>query len=770
MGKMVRRLVLWRQDLGRDSAALGLLLGLCLLFFWPLLTPNLENRGSLRAGDFYVQTYACCTYKARELLNAHLPLWNPYVYSGHPFVADLQNSALYPPALLIILFGAPWGYPVLALEIEAIVHVFLAGAFTYFLGRRLFQHRSAALVAAVVFAFGGYLSSFPPLQLPILETAAWLPLVLLLLDVGLERLKHASRLGFWYCALGGAVFGVALLAGHAQTALYLFYVAAAWYAFRAAGRGHPRWRSLFGGFGVFAVTAGGLAAVQLLPSLELMRLSIRASAAYQDLAVGFALKDLLQVVLPGMAGSWSPLYVGILPLAWVVFAWVAAFRTGDASPSRQWQRQVFFWTALACVALLLSFGDGTFLFGLFYLGVPGFDLFRAQERLALMFSLSLALLAGYGLRYFVSRVNSEQYALAAQVDLGHLLAAFLAGMGALAVVLFFGATQASSGQEGNLAGSFLGIVLFLGLVLGAGWLWNAFWRHRRWRTMPATGLLLGLIVLDLFTLNSRTNIQGRLPERQILSSPLIQTLQSAGADQPFRVYHGSWYLMGNYGCVFGVEDTGGASQLQLADYARFWAQLPMERAWELLNVRYVVTWQSELNVPSTVVYHTTTSKGDEVYLHRLVQDAPRAWAVFAAEVVPDGEALARLARFDFDHYGVALLDAPLDPPLTGWPAGEAQIHLLSRAAEEVRLEADMPARGLVVLSEVYYPGWQARVDGQKVPIRRVDTLLRAVELPAGHHEVVMEFRPSSVYLGAGLSLLTFVLLLGYTVWVWAHRC
>ncbi len=762
----------WQRGLIRDLAALALLLVLCLLFFWRILTPNLDDRGSFRAGDFYVQTYACSTFKARELLSGHLPLWNPYVYSGHPYLADLQNSPLYPLSLATILLSAPGGYSVLALELEAIVHFFLAGAFAYLLGRRLFRHGGAALLTAVVFAFGGYLTSFPPLQLPILETAAWLPLILLLLDLGLERLGADTASGAWYCLLAGAVFGVALLAGHPQTALYLFYVAAAWYFFRAAGRGYGRGR-LLGGFVAFGAAAGGLAAVQLLPGLELMRLSIRASAAYQDLASGFALKDLLQVVLPGVAGYWSPLYVGIVPLVWVLFAWAAAFGTGTIAPARDWRRQVTFWTVLAVLALLLSFGGETFVYSLFYLGAPGFGLFRAQERVALVFSLSLALLAGYGLRHFLALAGRPRDSQTAHALLGRLLLVLLAGMGGLALLLFLATTQAGGGTA-PLAASFLGLVVFLGLLLGAAWLWNAFWRNRPWRSRPwrgslALGLLLGLVVLDLFTLNSGTNVQSRLPQRQVLATPLIQHLQAAPADQPFRVYHGDWQLMGNYGCIFGLEDTAGASQLQLAAYARFWQQLPLERAWELLNVRYVVTWQSQLNVPSTVVYHATTRQGDDVYLHRLEQETPRAWAVFEAQVLPDAAALEQLARFDFDRYAVALLDRPLDPPLSERPAGRAQVRFSAVSPEEIRVEADMPARGLVVLSEVYYPGWQAWVDGRRVPVRRADTILRAVEVPAGQHEVLLRFRPTSVYLGAGLSLLTFVLLLGYTIRVAARR-
>ena len=563
------------------------------------------------------------------------------------------------------------------------------------------------------------------------------------------------------------MFGVSILAGHPQTAMYLFWVTAAWYAFRSL-TAQIRRLPLLGGFLAFAGAGGGLAAVQLFPALELTRLSIRASAAYQDLASGFALQDLLQVLLPGSAGFWSPLYIGIFPLLWVLFAWTGWFCSGELAPSRRWRRDVAFWTALAILALLLAFGGETFLYSLFYLLLPGFGLFRSQERVSLVFSLSLALLSGYGLHHFLVLIAQPAGRKLAGAVLNRLILALLAGLGGLALLLFFGSTQASA-EQGRLMADMLGLVFFIGLLLGGAWLWNAIWTHTPWQTGLALGLLLALVVFDLFTLHSRTNIQDRPPERQVLTTPIIQTLQAAEAEQPFRVDHSGYYMLGNYGCLFKVEDIAGASQLHLADYARFLAQVPAERAWELLNVRYVVTWQAALNVPSEVVHHTTTRQGDEVYLHRLSGDAPRAWAVFQTEIVSADQILERLSQPDFDRQHIALLDAPLDPPLAGRPDGQAVVRFTPLSPERLSIEVDMPAPGLVVLSELDYPGWQAFLDGRRVPIRRADAILRAVEVPAGVHQIEMRFRPPSVYLGATVSVLTLVGILGYTAGVWGRR-
>jgi hypothetical protein len=768
------------RGLGRDLAALALLLLLCALFFWPILTPNRADGGSFRAGDFYVQTYACSTYKARALLAGQIPLWNPYVYSGHPFLADLQNSTLYPPSLLTVLLSAPWGYSVVALEIEAIAHFFLAGATTYFLGRRLFGRRDVALLVGIIFMFGGYLTSYPALQLPILETAAWLPLILLLLDLAACRMGSQRAQGVLLCLLSGAVLGVALLAGHAQTAMYVSYLAVGWYLFRSWTSGGASWVARFGGLATLAVAAAGVAAIQLLPAVELMRLSIRASAAYHELSSGFAAKDLLQILQPGVAGYWSPLYIGTLPLVWVLFAWAVWLRGGQGRPGRRWRRDVAFWSGVAALALLLALGGESFLYSLFYLVVPGFGLFRSQERIALIWSLAMALLSGYGLQHFLHMAGTAVARRAAYRLFRRIVVTLLAGMAILILVLLLAWTYSGGEQAGALYG-LLSVSLFASLLLAGGWAWGAIWRPpaagdsrppaagdlspSQRRSVVALALLVGLVTLDLFTLHADTNVQSRLPERQVRASPLIEELLAAQDAAPFRVHHGGWQLLGNYGCIFGIEDTWGASQMQTADYARFLGEVPAERAWEMLNVHYVVTWRSQLEVPSEVIYHTTTRQGDDVYLHHLEGEAPRAWGVLETRVVSIDEALALLSQADFDHYQVALLEAPLDTPLTGGPAGDTRVTVKAVEPERLVLEAEMPARGLVILSQRYYPGWRASVDGQPASVHRADAIFQGIEVPQGTHRLEIVFQPLTFYVGAGLSLLTVVAIIGYTVWV-----
>src|SRR5581483_9505855 len=185
-----------------DIALLLLLAGLVALFFWRVLTPNPADRAQFPPGDFTDQFYAFRLYEMRSLAAGRIPLWSENFNSGHPFLADIQSAVFYPPALANVLLNSTLfnSFSLFALELEALLHFYLAGAFTYLFARRVLLRsvgdsvqpattplspitivRISAFTAALVFTFGGYLTSYPSLQLAILETAVWLPLALYLL-------------------------------------------------------------------------------------------------------------------------------------------------------------------------------------------------------------------------------------------------------------------------------------------------------------------------------------------------------------------------------------------------------------------------------------------------------------------------------------------------------------------------------------------------------------------------------------------------------------
>jgi hypothetical protein len=725
------------------------------LFYWPILTPVAADRQSFPPGDFYDQFWAFTTFEANELGAGRLPLWNPYTYAGTPFWADVQAAVFYPFSLLTLLLSAPWGFSAYALTLEAIAHFWLAALFMYLFLREATNSRIAASAGAVIFTFSGYLTGYPSQQLAVLQVDIWLPLILYFI---LRAYKAPAP--YIYLTLAGVAWGMALLAGHPQSYMIVGYLSVAYLLFlwwKKADRPiHKAIGSYLGTVipagAVFLGTGIALAAVQFIPAVEYTRLSVRAAGTYDKMSGGLPVTDLIQILLPGQVSYYSPLYIGIpglLLAGWVLFMF----------PSRH----TMFWGIAGMIALLISFGGNTFLYSPLYLAAPGFSIFRGQERWAFAFAFSMSVLAGYGMKQLMSLHIQPTAPLKTLTRLagGVFLFAIL-----LMLAFFYGLTN-SGWSADNVFYGLLGAASLLTILSGLAWL---LWRFAPWLPPQIlTGLTIGLICLDLFSVNWQTNLFPQPTGWHTRQPAIVQAIHTdAGRlpEEPFRVYN-EFRLYDNYGIPFGLEDLWGASPLRPARYDQFLAPpMPIERAWELLNVKYVITWRQELFVPSEVIHQEAAPDGT-TYVHRLQEIGPRAWLVTRTELADDATILRKIADPTFDRWNIALLEAQSNLAVKTPPADNGAHDGLSVNSIEFhspgqiiyQVSANRPA--LLIMSENFYPGWVARVDGRPTPIVRADYILRAVPVPAGEHTVTLTFRPLSFQVGVILSGLTFVTLMIY---------
>jgi hypothetical protein len=776
----------------RDWLALALLALMVLLFFWRILTPRLADRASFPPGDFSYQFWAFSTLEARELGQGRLPLWNPYTYAGAPFWADIQSAVLYPFSGLTLLLSAPWGFSLFALECEAVLHFWLAGVFTFLFVRRITSQRAPALLAAIGFAFGGYLTAYPSQQLAVLETDVWLPLLLYwtdraLVDRSAQPLRLRANPGWLAALAAGLTLGVSILAGHPQSAMFVFYAFTLYSLFLALAHRRPApYSVLRTPYSVFrtpysllptpysllltpvahwvvvAAVGLGLSAAAWLPGLEYMQQSVRAAGQYDQMAGGFPLSDPIQLLLPGSVSHYSPLYAGVLSLLLGVWAGLAIRR-----------REIVFWAALAAGALLLSFGGETFLYSPLYLLAPGFGTFRDQERAAFIFSFALAVLAGYGFKYQMTNdkwqmANDKSQAANRNqpVALERAVRWLLAGSVGMVLLFFYGLNNAGW-QDNSPFNLLLTRSVWLTILLALSWgLLRAIPGRSESTARPAgarrawvSAGCLSVVALDLFTANWQTNLQPVLPETETATPAVVQAIQKdAAPGDIFRVYN-EYRLYENYGVPFALEDSWGASPLRPARYDQLYRTLRMERLWQLLNVKYVITWRKELYAPSDIIYQEPAGK-DTTYVHRLRTVAPRAWLVYQAEQPADDQALARLDAPDFDPGQAALLAPGPARTLSPLPSGQAgTVQVTRRAPGSLELDVTSPAEALLVLSETYYPGWQARLDDSATSVERVDYTLRGVFIAAGQHHLQLSFQPASWLWGSvisGITLLTVV--------------
>lgn len=714
-----------------DLIAVLVLIALCWLFYWRLLTPTQANQQSLVEGDFSGQFVAFAHYQAERFAAGQVPLWNPYNYGGSPFLADAQSAVFYPPRLMTIaLLNATGGstpqrmYD--ALQGEMVAHALIASLLVYAFVRRLTRHKPysiiAGLVAAITFAYSGYMTAYPQLQLAVMEAGVWIPLALLGIYIALA--SHHIR---WrWIVVSGVALGLSLLAGHPQTSLYFGYLCLAYIFYFWT----HSFRSLLMAAALFGIVGIGIAAIQLIPALEYTRLTVRAGITFDAAGNGFPFYDVAQMVFPGIVSLWSPLYFGIVGLVLAIYA------------VRQWRftRGTLFWAALAVFGLALGFGHNTILYDVTYNLLPGFSLFRGQERSAFVVAVAMSVQVGLGTVAILGATTTRRY----WIVLWEICAAAFA-LGAVLFAYWLTVPGADNKKLQLVAFSFL-ISLLAVVLLG-------YWRDTRWRPLA----LIGLIVFELFSFGrTNPNLEPISPADRLPTPAVVQTIKKDPDSLTARV-DGTRGVRENYGTLFGVMDIQGISPLRLATVDRL-LKLPASRTWEAFSVRYVPTDRTALDVPSTIVATGSDPQG-AINLHKLDNPRPFARLVYKTWIeADDNAALGIFSDPGYDARNTVML--PTDPgialPKSAPASIPAQVTAFAPEAISIHTSSAMPA--MVSISLVYYPGWQATIDGQPATILRADTAMTALAMPAGDHTVKLFYHPLSFTVGALISLATLILL------------
>ena len=368
-----------------DLTALTVLTLVCALVFWPLISGQ-----TYYYGDLQLYFHPMATFWKGELAQGRVPLWNPGILAGTPFVGSPQMWILYPGALLFLVFPA-----ITALAVSTALHLWLGGAFFYGWTRRgrLRLPAMAALLGACVWMLCGAFvakAQFPNM----LQAIAWLPAVLW---AGERVAARADARGTLVLAL---VLGVQLLAAHAQISLFSLYMLMIYLPYcRLQSPTRPAlWRLGASVFGAL-VLAGLLAMGQLLPVVEALgatqRQALSLSQASRFVVVPWALVTLVAPHYYGnpMTGNFhypkevnfweSVIYLGIAPLGLAI---LAVWREPRAR----------FWACWNALFLWLSFGLSGLLWMLAYYLVPGLSRFHDAGRFGILFSLGMAVTAALG--------------------------------------------------------------------------------------------------------------------------------------------------------------------------------------------------------------------------------------------------------------------------------------------------------------------------------------------------------------------------------------
>ncbi len=329
---------------------------------------------------------------ADELHAGKLPFWTSTLFSGFPFLADLQVGAWYPLNWPFFLTGI---HPQTMFQ-ELWLHAGLAAIGAFLLGRRLIGSRVAGVLAGLIYGLSGYFTAHGE-HVGLFQAASYLPLMLYLLS---RALDEGGRRNVAALTLAG---GAMSLAGHFQTALYIFTALALWTAATVTLK-PGLWRRGAIVLGAASLGTAALAAIQVLPSAELLRHSLRSQLSAKDWTSGMLeWRSLATFVYPNAQGALNERYTGPPDITQHYFYAGALLLPLALLGLRERRvRRVTLW--LIVPAAVYALGPAGLLFRL-VAELPGFSSIRAPSHAMFVPTLGLALLAASGATWLSERLR-----------------------------------------------------------------------------------------------------------------------------------------------------------------------------------------------------------------------------------------------------------------------------------------------------------------------------------------------------------------------------
>lgn len=684
----------------------------------------------LGLGDHNLSTVPLLHYLSTSLKEGRFPLWDPYTLGGLPLTSGIIG--VYHPLNFLLFRFLP--FP-LALNLYLFSIFLILGFGTFYFVKSLKLSNEAALLASLSFTFAsGIVSRLIHIQ--ILGTIAYLPLLLFLIQ------KFFAGKNPLLVILIGVTLALQIFYGHQPTVFISLIGFYGFFLLKIFTEIKPR-QVFFSLLVLFAVSLIGvsLSAVHLIPGWRVFSLSGRSAGITQAESKEYPfhpgeLAYFLQptpIGTPSLGNYDSPYldpgifwentaYIGLLGLALAALALLFLARS---------RKEISFFGLLLVVAVVLALGKFTPFF--FLLRIPPFSFFRLYSRFLLLAMFSLSVLAAFGFDGLTQKFRSRRSILG-------LLAAILIIIDLFPFGLKYNATyDAQKWLSPTQTAQFLkeDPSFFRYYSLGSyESYYDVYRQFRGWQKN----------VEPYFNLR----------ENLALNLNLIYGLNLAGS--------GGGYSKSTYwqGILYQNLNVDGNSKTVQPNFLAM-------RMLRLLNVKYLVSYFEIKGGDFTLRKTINFSTGQPgFYLYELKNPLPHAFLTFEAQKIENAEEIFRkLSREDFDPQKTVLLEEPFDQ-LNQFTKLDQSVTIATYLPEKVVIAAKTESPSFLVLTDTYFPGWEARIDGQPAKIYQADYLFRAVRLEPGEHQVEFKYKPKDFYLGATISLVTVGLIILFALF-WLIR-
>jgi len=674
------------------------------------------------------------------LLSGSFPFWNPYFYSGHPFFANPSTFVLYPLVLLYVIFPLPWAF-----NLDILIHLLITAIGMYFLVKLITQSRQAGLASAICLSLNGYVIGRIALgHITYIHAIAFIPLIFYYAEKSL--LTRQMR----YLFITGLILGIQVLAGEPSNSYYTaFFLTLYFFARWISLQNSFRFQNIYPSFYRFIwipITAFGICAVQILPTMEFRSLSDRASNTF-EYATSWSFHPLyfFSFLVPYGSSPALPLvpefgcYLGILS---IILAVVGAV-------SSKYKKHTIILLIMLLISITLILGGYTPIYYLYYKLFPVLSTFRIPARALVIFTFIMSILVGFGLQYlYESGLKRWQYL---HIMIGLIL---------IFVCLFLEVICLKIPLNSKA------MIYAIAFTITSFILFTLFCFIHNKQVMAS--MFIGVIFLDLY----------------MVCSPLIPIADSKNLEQRngfesifnkdhdlyrvnipgFSALHG----LPNRGIKFHYYDINASSPFLLKKYFDF--------IYNMANVQHPAMFRHTFDAD---IFRLDTAFSSRILgVKYAIIETPTGFQMFTAKEYQPRATLIRNAIFtpqienqlnilknpSFKPTKIVLLqESDKNYILTGsiskGSPEQDKVSITLYSPNKIEFRSDSPSTTILLISELYYPGWKAFVDGKKVPILRADYLLRAVKLDAGQHSIRIVYQPMSFIIGAAITALTLLLLI-----------
>jgi hypothetical protein len=720
-------------------------LGFILLYFSPMLLGGITFNSDGQRSAYAQQ----------------LAFWSGDWAAGWPVIADVASMPIYPMRLIMHSLGAPFN--------AFVVAAYLTG----FLGTYLFLERrhdpGPACLGAVSFTLSGWMLTHLG-HTSMIHSASWLPWILFGLELTISSKRNENATGLFVIALA---MGMSCLAGHLQIVLYSIILAVAYGCFVSFRT--VKLKTLAAS--LVAIGCGiGFASPMLFPALELSSYSFREDLGRQAIfEYSFPALELPSLILPFVYGAtpygWfgqayvRPEYSGetltFIPAIVLTLALLSVFT------KNQRRTHTIFWSCVLLVSVCFAMGNTIRPLGWVTEHTPILNKFRAHSRHLLEASLALSVLAASGAQALLYKAN---YAAIIKTILALFLISTLAVVMAIVFIPFLGIP--SSGTF--LVASSLPIVLAIIFILGA-MVTVLCLAHLDCKATLKLSVILFLFILQTTFLGYQLPWFVYAPKDKVTSTEpdwsrdfhtlIGRDYRVLGMDgwqsqifEPDKSREFSLRTLGWYGPLLN-RPIAELSGVTTGGWTRRETLQPFNRVLDILSVRYVGVNNKESATlkenPSR--WRFVKIYGDESVFENL-RALPRVRVV--CELYPIQDATSLLAAiYDENRTPVSLDESALvlgdkGTLLVANTKCQGSAKIESESHDSLRVSAHTLSDAYLVISDSWYPGWKATVNGAPSEILRVNHALRAVKLRHGNNSVELHFVPSKLLLGLIVALLS----------------